>query len=340
MNKDKQTAKGLLEGYNVTLRDVARIFLEIAEGLDLAKDTHNNEILRQCRRVIRLGIRAKEKEEQTVSFSTALEECLRVKAHRSKYTLRDIRYYLGRLMRETPGLAERPVRAISTDECREMIDRVFSTAQQRKKARANLSGLFSVAKRRMWCDSNPVANLEAPVIKEKEILPLTYQESKKLIQTLQKEEFRDCAPAVGLMLWGGVRPYEVTRLTWKHIDLREKEIIIPATHSKTGGGRHIDIYPSLYKILVKHQQQNENETICPKQWKKKWFQLRQRAGFTHWQKDVLRHTFASFHAKKFRNLPLLQCLMGHRDSELLRTRYINLKGISTGDASKFWAMAC
>ncbi len=61
------------------------------------------------------------------------------------------------------------------------------------------------------------------------------------------------------MLWGGVRPYEVTRLTWKHIDLREKEIIIPSTHSKTGSGRHIDIYPSLYKILVKHRKENEKK---------------------------------------------------------------------------------
>ncbi len=339
MNTDKQTAEGLLEGYNVSLSDVARIFLEITEELHIEKETSHHTLLNQCRHIIRLGIKAKEKEEHTVSFYTAFEECLRVKAHRSKYTLRDIRYYLGRLMRETPGLAERPVRAISTDECREMLDRVFNTAQQRKKARANLSGLFSIAKRRMWCDSNPVSNLEAPVIKEKEILPLTYQESKKLIQTLQKEEFRDCAPAVGLMLWAGVRPYEVTRLTWKHIDLSEKEIIIPASHSKTGGGRHIDIYPSLYKILVKHRKENENEKICPKQWKKKWLRLRQSAGFAHWQKDVLRHTFASFHAKKFRNLPLLQCLMGHRDSELLRTRYINLKGISTRDAGKFWAMA-
>ncbi len=122
MNTDTQTAEALLKEYHISLSDVARIFLEIAEGLDLAKDTHNNDILNQCRHVIRLGIKAKENEEKTVSFYKAFEECLRVKAHRSKYTLRDIRYYLGRLMRETPGLAKRPVRAITTDECREMID--------------------------------------------------------------------------------------------------------------------------------------------------------------------------------------------------------------------------
>ncbi len=57
-------------------------------------------------------------------------------------------------------------------------------------------------------------------------------------------------------------------------------------------------------------------------------QLRHAAGFKKWVPDVLRHSYASYHAKMYKDLPRLQLAMGHRDCHLLLTRYINLQGIS------------
>ncbi len=44
----------------------------------------------------------------------------------------------------------------------------------------------------------------------------------------------------------------------------------------------------------------------PRNWQNRWLALRRAAGFTHWVPDVCRHTFASYHAAHFRNLPELQ----------------------------------
>ena len=59
-----------------------------------------------------------------------------------------------------------------------------------------------------------------------------------------------------------------------------------------------------------------------KKWQKRWLELRRSAGFTRWVPDVCRHTFATYHAAHFRNLPELQLEMGHRDVSLLRSRYM------------------
>lgn len=58
--------------------------------------------------------------------------------------------------------------------------------------------------------------------------------------------------------------------------------------------------------------------------------------FGAWRPDVLRHTYASFHAKWFRDFPLLQMEMGHRSSALLRARYLNMEGVSRERAALFW----
>lgn len=321
------------------MTEVARLFLELIETSRATQLKNAEKIKSHCRHVIRLGVKAKEMEEKTVPFKEAYEECLRAKAHRSEYTLRDIRYVITRLMRETPGLAERPTRAISIEECREMLDRVFTHAPQRKKARAILSGIFSIAQKRLWCEKNPVAFIDIPQVKEKEIIPLTYKESMRLLKTASHPQFQACKPAIALMMYAGIRPEEIKRLRWKNLDLDEKEIIIRPSHSKTGGARHVTIYPPLYKILKNAYPKNADEAICPKHWPQLWSQIRKKAGFRHWQKDVLRHTFASFHVKNFHNLPLLQSLMGHRDCNLLRSRYVNLYGLTTNDTKKFWQIS-
>ena len=72
----------------------------------------------------------------------------------------------------------------------------------------------------------------------------------------------------------------------------------------------------------------------PRNRKRKWQTLRRAAGFRHWVPDVCRHSFATYHAAMFRNLPELQLEMGHRDTSLLRSRY--MVPASRKDAELFW----
>ncbi len=338
---DKDTAISLLRKTNISLSDAARLVLELLEesgGSETAADT-----LSHCRRVIRLGVQANRLEQETVPFAEAVATALKVKAQqlRAKRTLADIGYYMRRLMRECPGLAARPVRAMSSAECSALLERVFATPTQRRKARAILSGVFRVAQRRGWCGENPVRQVEVPVVREAEILPLTLPEVQRLLHTAQEPGHADCLPALGLMLYAGVRPEEVTRLHWQDIDADEQEVIIRPRHSKTGGGRHIAICPALRALLHENRPETHSEArasrrICPRNWRTRWLKLRRSAGFRAWVPDVLRHTFASYYVKQFRDMNTLQLYMGHRSQQLLLTRYVNLRNVSRAAAEKFW----
>ncbi len=334
---DKHTAISLLKKFNISLSDAARLVLELLEESGGAEGTSGN-MMGHCRRVIRLGVQALRQEEETVPFAEAVAATLKAKEQqlRAKRTLADIGYYTRRLMRECPGLAKRPLRAMSSAECSALLERVFPTLTQRRKARAILSGVFRTAQRRGWCGENPMSRVEVPVVREAEILPLELPEVKRLLTTAAQAEHAACLPALGLMLYAGVRPEEVTRLRWQDIDAAEQEVIIRPRHSKTGGGRHIAICPALRALLRSKGERQATERICPRNWQKRWLQLRRQAGFKHWVPDVLRHTFASYYVKQYRDMNSLQLYMGHRNQQLLLTRYVNLRNVSQKAAAAFW----
>lgn len=278
------------------------------------------------------------KKSESVSFQKAVAESLASKSHRRIRTLREIKYITNRFIRTIPELKRKMINDITAADCRRYLELAFETPRQRYKARAILSGIFTVAIKRDWCDENPISKVDTPVLQESTIQALSIEEVERLLKTAKRKEHVKCLPALGLMLYGGIRPDEVQRLTGREIDLAEGVITIPARHSKTGGTRHVTILPSLKKILeasnIAHDQK-----ICPHNWKKRWNDLRRTAGWNTstnpWRQDVLRHTYASYHAKHFRDLAALQWEMGHRSSYLLRTRYLNMQGITSQNAACF-----
>lgn len=333
---DYKTASALLKGTSVSLTDAARLVLEMLEAAGAGGELRREDALAHCRRMARLGKEALQRECDTVPFRQAVEETLCAKAHRAERTRADIRYYMRRLMRETPGLADRPLRAMTSGECAAMLERVFPTAPQRRKARAILSGVFTAMRRRRLCGENPVRDIEIPTVREQEIVPLSLPEVRRLLRTAQSPEHRDCLPAVALMLYAGVRPDEVRRLTWQDIDREEHEVIIRARHSKTGGGRHVALCPAAQRLLERGVPSAQTTPICPRNWRMRWRRLRRCAGFRTWTPDVLRHTYASYHLKNFRDVDALQISMGHATPSLLFTRYVNLRGVTRRSAKTFW----
>lgn len=313
---------------------MAKAVLEAGGARRSAADATARRVLKRGKKIIELGIDAMKKQERTVTFEKAVEEALQARAGRRARTLCDFRYITRRFMKRCKGLAKRRVRAITTQECAEYMEMAFDTPSQRAKARRVLSGVFSTAVKRGWCCENPVARVEPPRVVEKRIEILKPNQIKDLLQAAEQYEGACCLPAVGMMLYAGVRPHEVARLTWEQVDLAGGAICILPQHSKTGGARMVTIHPPLLRLLQRCRQSGR---VCPPQWLKHWRALRKQAGFAAWQPDVLRHTFASYHLRYFRDYAALQYETGHRDSSLLRTRYVDMRGVV--DAAVFWGKA-
>lgn len=324
MNADT-IAEELLKGTGLSVIDLARLALETIEELGRLG-------LKRLREVMRAGVQAVKDTERTVRFRKAAELSIAERRDLRPTSQRDIRHYVRRFLKDE-RFAARPLRAISVRECRELLQREFGHSPSSfVKARAILSSVFSFGIRQEWCDANPVARIAVPRVQETPIEPLTQEEISRLETTAEQPRFRAMKFSLHLLLYNGIRPTEVSRLRPtevsrlrpEDIDRHARLICIRSAASKTGGGRILPLRSSL----------EEHDIRIPRGWQRRWRALRRAAGFSRWVPDVLRHTFASYHAAHFRNLPSLQLEMGHRDLSLLRTRYIS--PIPPREAAGFW----
>lgn len=169
-----------------------------------------------------------------------------------------------------------------------------------------------------------------PKIKERYIEPLSLKDVEKLKEATTRPEFRNMRFSLNLMLYAGIRPTEVSRLQKTDFQWDERLVIVRSTVSKTGGGRAVPLR-GIHNIRKK-------DRYIPRNWNANGKALRRVAGFqSNWVPDICRHTFASYHAAYFRNLSELQMEMGHRDTSLLRSRY--MAPVLRKDAAAFWREA-
>ena len=330
MNTEYISAKRILTGTDVSVLDAARIAKNI---LDAKPKNFSLTDLQFCAKVIEAGLRHIRTNEMSISDGFALY--LESKQHLRPDSVRDIRCIGNRLLRTSPELGGRNFSELSASECEEWLNAAFHTDNQFNKARTMLHGLFEFALRREWCDKNPIKRIERKKVVEKEIQPLKLAETRRLIKTAQRES-PVYAIVAALLVYTGIRPREVRRLTWLDIDTEEKTITVRSQCSKTGGVRQVEIPPVLNRLLITNKPESSSH-ICPIDWQRRWRKIRDNSGFRgRWVQDVLRHTYASFHAKNYADLSRLQLNMGHRDQSLLRSRYINMHGISRIEAKSFF----
>lgn len=332
MTNENFLAEALLAGKGISLLDAARL---ICNALDAKPSRCALSDVQFCSNIIETGKRHIRKVEMSVCGGFALY--LGTKTHLRAESFRDIRYLGNRLLKANPDFAKHNFSELSISDCEKWLSEAFATPSQFNKARAMLHGLFEFALRREWCEKNVVKLIERKKVVEKEIKPLTLSQTSRLLKTAKRKPYSDCLAAVGLLLLAGIRPREVRRLKWCDIDLDENFIIVRSVCSKTGGVRQVEICPALKKFL--RELKNEPDShICPPNWARRWRKIRDASGFKGiWTQDVLRHTYASYHAKCFRDLPRLQLNMGHREQSLLRSRYVNMSNISHADAQKFFS---
>lgn len=334
MQNDIKAAIYLFKGTNVSILDVVRI---LRGALDLKPANCVDDNLSYLIKVVNFGVSAVKRGIKNKPILEAYKAYLAEKSSNLKATsLRDIKTLANRVFRKNPALKERFIGDISSEEWIKILNETFPLPNQFNKSRTMVHALYSFCLKMRWCEENPISSISKKKILEKEITPLSVDKVQKLLSVGKTKKHSESAAALGIMLWTGMRPNEVSRLKWEDIDFSEEVITVKKENSKTGGTRHIEIHPVLMEWLNPLRKKSETK-ICPKNWLRKWKSLREDAGFKHtWVNDVLRHTYASFYAKRYKNLLQLQLNMGHRDLSLLRSRYVNMIGIKKSDAKVFF----
>lgn len=326
--KNSRLAKLLLKDISLSQSDLARLALETIESLGtLAQGLPRLELLALLRNTLREGVEAVKAAAHTVPLETAAWASVQSRQGLRPSSRRDLRHFVRRILR-VEGASTKPLRSMTAAQCRHILECAFgSSPSSYAKGRAILHSIFAYGMRQEWCNATPVARLDIPKVQERRITPLAPAQVETLKKAAGRPEFRQMRFSLSLMLYGGLRPAEVSRLQQSDFNWEESEVIVRPDTSKTGGGRVVPLR-GISGIRKK-------DRIIPRDWQRKWRALRHAAGFRKkWIPDICRHTFASYHAAYFRNLPELQLEMGHRDTSLLRSRY--MAPALRKDAAAFW----
>ncbi len=274
---------------------------------------------------------------QRLTFWDLFQASLKLRAGRRPRTLMEIAQYVQRMLRTQPSWKHTLVSEIDAMDCVRVIESSFRTASMQRKARLLLHAIFALGVKLGACCSNPLDLVSYISEREKPIRALRIDEVRRLLDAAQQKEHLACAPAVGVMLWAGLRPTEVTRLRWSDLHMDERVIHLKPQHAKTGTVRQVRIHDVLCSWLQRTAPYRSLQTkLVPRGWERRWRELRRGAGFRTWTPDVLRHTFASYHVKYFRNLSELQLEMGHSSAKMLLTRYLGMDHVTAEGAAEFW----
>ncbi|MEM7384479.1 MAG: tyrosine-type recombinase/integrase [Verrucomicrobiota bacterium] len=185
---------------------------------------------------------------------------------------------------------------------------------------------FNFGKSQGYSKSNPVDNLLKKDVEASPIEVFTPEEARKLLSACDREAL----PYFALGLFCGIRPTELTRLEWESVRFDKGYVVVKSSVSKKGRKRHVDLSDNLITIL-KTYQTAEGFVTPQRDWRRK---MRDIQAATKWQKNILRHSFASYYLAYHGDLNRLALVMGHTSTRTSFEHYLDV--VEKADAIRFW----
>lgn len=174
-------------------------------------------------------------------------------------------------------------------------------------------------KERMMPRNPVVEDLDRPVVKnEKPPGIVSFEEARELLQcALTDPEGPDMLPYFAACVLTGGRPDEVPRHSWDDIQLEEEHPYLELNYAKGGRARrHIELCDAAVGIFRWCKARGLALGFFSK---RKFNRIRRAAGlFDRWEKDLLRHTYASWHYALHHDVHALAATMGNSEDVLFQ----------------------
>lgn len=186
---------------------------------------------------------------------------------------------------------------------------------------------------------NPANRLELPKIIRKPPTVLSLFQVRLLLSATlfsdRDPRLPKCRAFLAIGIFAGIRPEELVRMHWSHVDLETMTITVPAANAKDGELRYVDISANLAAWLRPIIKKRGKVLTLSKD--NALAACRTVLGLSAWPSDVMRHTFVSFHFAMHRNEAEAKQQVGHRDDG--RIFYNNYcKPIPRYEAVVFWVI--
>jgi integrase len=237
---------------------------------------------------------------------------------KSKRTIGSLRGYLGKFC-QTFG--ERLVATITAEELDNWLRSLPLSPKSRMNFRQHIGVLFSYAKQRQMITENPIEFTTKPKLIDKAPEIFSIDELQTLLEAAQKQE-PDVLPMLAIGAFAGLRDSEIKRLNWAEVRLVRGHIEVTAAKAKSARRRLVPIQPNLMEWLRPYS--GMTGPVVPARYKGKLGRVRKAAGLTHWPKNGLRHSFASYRYASTQNATMTAHDLGHSGTQLLFQHYREL----------------
>lgn len=237
---------------------------------------------------------------------------------------------------------------LKPEDLREWMLSTFPTPTGFNGCYRTIAGCFSWAVKMRLLEVSPFQFIERVAKPQKRIDIYTPAEARAILEACRdtrtdpRQVWRDCSDCrlpFALMLFAGIRPKELERLTWE--DIHEEAdgqtmLFIGGEKAKTATARFIRIRPNLLAFLEAYRGKRAG-SIVPANWGRKAGYVRKLAGVAGRQ-DTARHSFASYALAAGEPLEQVRADMGHAyGSAMIFTNY--RAAARPSEAREYWAIS-
>ena len=327
--KEKRTEFG------TQAKSIKPILAEAATRAEEILKPYGITILEAAERVAEMERKAKESR----PVSEAVAAFMETKEKLSHRRQQELRYAAETL---TEAFGDRLMCDVKGEEISEVFEKRYpanSTFNARTKDAGRI-WQWAARRPRNWADASEIEAFEKKDHKKGKVLVMKPEQAVTLLRVAE-EHYPDTVPAFALMLFMGVRPFEVTKMT--SADVTEDGVTIPDEDEDTGEGtktgrRFLHMTPIVAEWIKAYPVQDR---ITPPNWERKWDAVRRRAGWAvaaeflkgskwnvtpdlpKWTPDILRHTAATIAINSGKPLSVLIFEHGHTQGETtLKKHYL------------------
>jgi integrase len=206
--------------------------------------------------------------------------------------------------------------------------------QTKKNHRLAVHAFFAWTKSRGMVGANPVSESARPKVPKVAPGILKPAEVGAFLATIASTP--EILPFWSVRIFAGIRESEACRMTWEMVDLGKLKINLPATVTKTGRPRGVDIQPALAAFLAPLAK--KSGFIAPQSEMSRRWQLGKAFPEGHTApRNWARHTFATMHLHGFQDAGKTSLQLGHGESpEMLNAHYASYA--TDEEAAAFWAI--
>lgn len=254
------------------------------------------------------------------------------KAGRRPEYLRVQGHVLGNFKKQFAG---REVHTIAAAEIVAWMDEQPWTLRTRENYRRDLSNLFGFAMKHGYCAANPLAKMERATLDDKAPGIVSTKEASALLNASTKIKDGALLPYVAIGLFAGLRTSELHSLEWQQVSIDDRTIEVQS-HKAKGRARRIVTMSENLCAWLKPRARADGAVVPRAGFRGMWREVRKAAALEFWQKNALRHSFASYHVALNQNAPATSLEMGHDNPDQLFKSYRSL--VRPQDAVSYWKL--